>query len=183
MLSLVFSLCLVISLLSNMLQLSSLKWCNKNNYQLSSTWSNFLLFLFSDSSFLDVCSNDIRHGKTVNLIYRGNTQNKTKSSQTELCNCLVSTSNCKSLSRLRFRTADIRLQQQDNMRSCHIHSKFFITDTMGHRNFSCKTNHMYRGYSDLYYSQPNNPYARISLYNRPGQFPSFFWLEISGRYI
>ena len=136
-----------------------------------------LFVMIADSTFIDICSNDTLRGSSINLIYNGSRMSDNPGRPAN-CNCAISTSNCESPARLRFRGVDIRLQQNNNIRNCHPHSRFTITDTGGSRNFECQEDHFYKGYDDIYFSY--SPYARVSLYNQPGLFPSQLWLSVEG---
>ena len=143
----------------------------------------YICFLFSDNTFVDICSNGAVYGKAVNLILNGSQPQHSGFENSNLCACVISTSNCESRARLRFQAVDIRLQQNQDITRCHPHSLFDITDGEygSHpRSYKCSPNYFQREYNDLYFSI--KPYARISLYNKPELNISQLWLQIIGMY-
>ena len=136
----------------------------------------------SDDTFIDVCSNRTVYGKALNLILNGSQPTVHSGfKNSNLCACVISTSNCDSGARLRFQAVDVRLHQNQDITKCHPHSLFDITDgeyNSRPRSYKCQENHFYKDFIDLYYSR--KPYARISLYNNPELNISQLWLRVTG---
>lgn len=133
--------------------------------------------MVAEETFIDICSEASRQGKSVSLLYNGSRYANATGSP-RVCSCAISTSDCDSPGRLKFRAVDIRLHSYNNISLCNYRSRMTLTDTAYSHEVRCQRNYFQKGLFDLFYS--TSPYARVSLYNQPGVHPSQVWLSVTG---
>ncbi|XP_076073964.1 uncharacterized protein LOC143045390 [Mytilus galloprovincialis] len=162
-------------------QISTVSRCSSRDV------SNYVAATYTcedDDTFVDMCSNGTIYGKAINLILNGSQSTPHPGFRnSNLCACVISTSDCDSDARLRFQAVDVRLHKNQDITDCHPHSVIEITDGQrGSRPFSykCQRNLFRRGLIDHYYTRA--PYARISMYNKAELNISQIWLRISATF-
>ncbi|XP_061191415.1 uncharacterized protein LOC133199595 isoform X1 [Saccostrea echinata] len=159
-------------------------WFRAESVQIGSRCSyrdktNYIAASYScikEETFIDICSEASRRGKSVSLLYNGS-RYANATGDPRVCSCAISTSDCDSPGRLKFRAVDVRLHSHNDINHCNRHSRVTLTDTKTSEGYRCQNNYFQKGFYDLFYSA--SPYARVSLYNQPGVYPSQVWLEVS----
>lgn len=143
---------------------------DKTNY-VSATYS-----CIKEETFIDICSEASRQGKSVSLLYNGSRYGGAVGDP-RVCSCAITTSDCDSPARLKFRAVDLRLHSYNDITSCKPHSRVSLQDTATSQSLRCQSNYFQKGFRDVFYS--SSPYARMSLYNQPGVYPTQVWLEVT----
>lgn len=133
-----------------------------------------------EETFIDICSEASRQGKSVSLLYNGSRYGGAIGDP-RVCSCAITTSDCDSPARLKFRAVDLRLHSYNDITSCKPHSRVSLQDTATSQSLRCQSNYFQKGFRDVFYS--SSPYARMSLYNQPGVYPTQVWLEVTGKWI
>lgn len=114
----------------------------------------------------------------MSLLYNGSRYGGARGDP-RVCSCAISTSDCDSPARLKFRAVDLRLHSYNDITSCKTHSRVSLQDTVTSQSLRCQRDYFQKGFRDLFYS--SSPYARMSLYNQPGVYPTQVWLEVTGK--
>lgn len=141
--------------------------------------TNYVSASFScikEETFIDICSEASQQGKSVSLLYNGSRYGGARGDP-RVCSCAISTSDCDSPARLKFRAVDLRLHSYNDITSCKTHSRVSLQDTVTSQSLRCQRDYFQKGFRDLFYS--SSPYARMSLYNQPGVYPTQVWLEVT----
>ncbi|XP_052711148.1 uncharacterized protein LOC128185598 isoform X2 [Crassostrea angulata] len=147
--------------------------CSYRNY------SNYISASFScirEETFIDICSEASRQGKSVSLLYNGSVY-RSAIGNPQVCHCVITTSDCDSPARLKFRVIDLRLHSYNDIASCEPQSLVMLQDTATSQSLRCQPNYFQKGFRDVFHS--SSPYVRVSLYNQPGVFPTQVWLEVT----
>ncbi|CAG2220888.1 unnamed protein product [Mytilus edulis] len=107
-------------------QISTVSRCSSRDV------SNYVAATYTcedDDTFVDMCSNGTIYGKAINLILNGSQSTPHPGFRnSNLCACVISTSDCDSDARLRFQAVDVRLHKNQDITDCHPHSVIEITD-------------------------------------------------------
>lgn len=116
----------------------------------------------------------------MSLLYNGSVY-RSAIGNPQVCHCVITTSDCDSPARLKFRVIDLRLHSYNDIASCEPQSLVMLQDTATSQSLRCQPNYFQKGFRDVFYS--SSPYARMSLYNQPGVYPTQVWLEVTGKWI